>query len=822
MLTQLLSGYSVLEGRFDEMLSEDLQPRPPWGVFLDALATRQGSDVKDTLSLIEKQIRESGITYNVYADPMGADRPWELDPLPLLLSADEWADIEQGICQRAELLNRVLIDIYGPQELLRSGAIPPGVVFGHRGFLHQVRGIAPAGGVHLFQYAADLARSPDGKWWVVSDRTQAPSGAGYSLENRLAISKVFPQLFRDMGVEQLAQFFVAMRDALLHWAPKGDGTPLIVLLTPGPYNETYFEHALLAKYLGLTLVEGSDLTVRHGCVWMKTVDGLRRVHGLVRRQDDDYCDPLELRSDSALGVAGLTECVRRGTIMLGNALGSGVLESGGLLGYLPELSQRLMGESLKLPSVATWWLGEPAAFEDAWKRLDHLLIKPLDSARGEHAVFGADLDQSQRDALHARVASNPQHYVAQEWVHLSQAPVLDRNRSHSGEADVDLLKARTVGLRVFAVATPQGYRVMPGGLTRVAGDVDSRVIAMQRGGRSKDTWVLSETAVNTSLSLPGRTVRSEDLVSGLSTLPSRAAENLYWFGRYAERCDASIRLLRVALGDSVDDLDAQGAGIEPAVLLARQWGLIEGKQKPAADLLQAATDNCGGLSACFKQLQRVAFNLRDRMSADHWRTLNTLTTDAVFRHEASVPMAMSWLDRAVTTMMTLSGFGLDGMVRGAGWRFMSMGRCLERLSWLCSALLVATSDGRTRSPGWLLRLADSSVTYHARYQVGPEWLPVLDMLVRDLTNPRSLAFQLRGLIDHSDKLEASHHAFARPLLNQAQLAMQRLDANALNPDDADLKLFLEQLYKSAYTLSDELTLRFFSHASSRSVLSLVA
>ena len=515
MLRDLLSGYAALEGRYDELLAAPGEPRPHWETFLRALADREGTEVGDTLSLMEREIRENGVTYNVYADPKGADRPWEVDPLPLLLSASEWQEIESGIAQRADLLNRVLGDIYGAQTLLRSGAIPPPVIFGHSGFLHSVQGIHPPGGVHLMHYAADLARSPDGHWWVVNDRTQAPSGAGYALENRLVVSRVFPEMFRDLHVQHLASFFEALRQSLLRWAPKGDGPPLVVLLTPGPYNETYFEHALLARYLGFTLVEGSDLTVRNGCVWMKTVEGLKRVHAILRRQDDDYCDPLELRSDSALGVAGLTDCARRGTVLLGNALGSGVLESGALLGYLPKLSQQLLGEPLRLPSVATWWLGEPAAFDDAWRRLDKLLIKPLDRSVRERALFGADLSAAERVALRAKVAARPQRYVAQEWVHVSQAPVLERHPD-------EMLSARTVGLRVFAVATPGGYRVMPGGLTRVAVDGDSRVIAMQRGGRSKDTWVLSDAPVNAAFSLISNTVQAADLVGPRSNLPSRA------------------------------------------------------------------------------------------------------------------------------------------------------------------------------------------------------------------------------------------------------------------------------------------------------------
>lgn len=827
MLENLLSGYSALEGRYDELLGAGRAPRPHWEAFLRSLAGREGAEVGDTLALLEREIREHGITYNVYADPKGADRPWEVDPLPLILSAREWDEIEAGIAQRAELLNRVLADIYGEQELLRSGAIPPSVVFGHGGFLRPAQGIRPPGGVHLFHYAADLARSPDGHWWVVSDRTQAPSGAGYALENRLVVSRVFPQMFRELNVQHLASFFGALRDSLLRWAPRahggvpGDATPLVVLLTPGPYNETYFEHALLARYLGFPLVEGSDLTVRGGNVWMKTVDGLQRVHAILRRQDDDYCDPLELRSDSALGVPGLTDCARRGSVLIGNALGSGVLESGALLGYLPKLSERLLGEPLRLPSVATWWLGEPAAFDDAWKRLDKLLIKPLERSAREPALFGADLSADERVLLRARVAARPQRYVAQEWVHVSQAPVLERGL-HDRPGDDERLAARTVGLRVFAVATPDGYRVMPGGLTRVALDGESRVIAMQRGGRSKDTWVLSEAPVNASFSLLSTTVKPEDLVGARANLPSRAAENLFWYGRYGERCEVTARILRVAIEAVLDHAAGPSDGLAPALALAERLGIIEGEEEPGIELLRAATHPDEALSQRLRQMARAAFNLRDRMSADNWRTLNQLTGDPVFRRGAALPVALAWLDRAVTSMMTLSGFVLDGMTRNIGWRFLSIGRRIERLVQLCSALQVATQEGRAHGLDWLLELADSTGTYRSRYPVAPEWLPVLDLLMRDDSNPRSLAFQVKGMSDYIAKLEMSHGRFASDVLAPGANALRELTAADLHPESPAVAQALDLLRRSAGAVSDEISLKFFSHAASRSVLSLVA
>ena len=824
MLTDLLADYAVPAARYDELLASAGVPRAHWDAFLRALASRASLEIGDTLSLMEREIRENGITYNVYADPKGADRPWEVDPLPLLISADEWAHIEAGIAQRADLLNRVLADIYGPQTLLRSGAIPAPVIFGHSGFLHPVQGLRPPGGVHLFQYAADLARSPDGHWWVVSDRTQAPSGAGYALENRLVVSRVFPQMFNDLNVQHLASFFAALRDSLLRWAPKGgpgddakSGQPLIVLLTPGPYNETYFEHALLARYLGFPLVEGSDLTVRSGCVWMKTVEGLKRVHAILRRQDDDYCDPLELRSDSALGVAGLTDCARRGTVYVGNSLGSGVIESGALLGYLPKLSEQLLGERLRLPSVATWWLGEPAAFDDAWKRIDKLLIKPLERSAREPALFGADLPNDDRVLLRAKVAARPQRFVAQEWVQVSQAPVLERQHGVR-----DSLEPRAVGLRVFAVATPDGYRVMPGGLTRVAVDGDSRVIAMQRGGRSKDTWVLSGAPVNASFSLLSSTVTPADLVGSRVNLPSRSAENLFWYGRYGERCDSAARTLRVAIAGVLDHNAEPSDGLAPAIVLAERVGLIDDTDDARVGLLRAATHPDEALAVRLRQLARTAFNLRDRMSADNWRTLNQLAADPVFQRGAALPLALSWLDRAVTSMITLSGFVLDGMTRSTGWRFLSIGRRIERLNNLCIALQVATQEGHAHGLDWLLDLTDSTGTYRSRYLVAPEWLPVLDMLVRDDGNPRALAFQVKGLSEYIAKLELTHGRFASDVLAPAAAALRDLGAEDLHPESAALAALLDQLRKCASTVSDELTLKFFSHAQSRSVLSLVA
>jgi uncharacterized circularly permuted ATP-grasp superfamily protein/uncharacterized alpha-E superfamily protein len=821
MLDQLLAGYMAPAGRFDELLAAPGQPRPHWDAFVRALAERSEREVGDTLSLTERQIREHGITYNVYADAQGVHRPWQVDPIPLVLPADEWAAISVGIEQRAELLDLVLGDLYGAQTLLKSGAIPPAAIFGHRGFLAPAEGLTPVGGRHLLQYAADLARSPDGRWWVIGDRTQAPSGSGYALENRLVVSRVFPQMFRELPVLHLASFFDALRESLLHWSPrmKGEsGATRIVLLTPGPYNETYFEHALLARYLGFALVEGNDLTVRDDRVWLKTISGLELVHAIVRRLDDDYCDPLELRSDSALGVAGLTDVARRGNVLLANALGSGVLESGALLGYLPALSRELLGEPLRMPQIATWWLGERAALDDAWRRPERLIIKPIERSPNEPSIAVGQLASDAREALRRRIAERPHHFVAQEWVHVSQAPVLEGK-------PVGALAARTVGLRVFAVATPSGWRVMPGGLTRVSPDEDSPVIAMQRGGRSKDTWVLAEGPVNAEFSLLSATVRASDLVGADATLASRAAENLFWFGRYGERCDATARLLRVAIGQLLEEGDTR-AGVPPTWTLAERLGIVDAGRSTAGRsaaraLRRAASHPEGALAQRLESLSRVAFSLRDRMSVDHWRTLNRLIADPALQREPALPMTLVWLDRAVSALMTLSGFVLDGMTRGVGWRFVSIGRRVERMATMCSTLQVATCEGRAQALDWLLEIADSSVTYRSRYLAAPEWLPVLDMLMRDESNPRSLAFQAKGLAEFVAKLEAAHGEFGSAILAPAHSALRALAVSELRPESEVVGDVVGQLQQAAYAISDAISLKFFSHAVPRSMLELL-
>lgn len=830
---------------YNEMLGADGQPRAHWRALHDHLGATSDAQMRERLESVQRQVRENGVTYNVYADARGNDRPWNLDVLPLVLSHQEWQGIERAIIQRATLLDAVLQDVYGPQQLLKSGLMPAALVHGHAGYLRPARRRAPgaqggesAGTDHtrsrlLHLYAADLARSPDGQWWVVADRTQAPSGAGYALENRLMVSRAFPDLFRDMKVQHLARFFATLRDSLARAAPVPSGAPLIVLLTPGPYNETYFEHSYLARYLGFPLVEGSDLTVRNGCVWLKTLTGLERVHGILRRLDDDYCDPLELRDDSTLGVAGLSEVVRRGNVLLANGLGSSLLESGALLGYLPALCESLLGESLRMPSVATWWCGDAKALQSVTAALDRLVIKPAFPQLRQEPVFGRGLGARERDALLARLQEQPNNYVAQEVVQLSHAPVWDRSQAAAGAATpgpLARLQSRPVSMRVFACASPDGYVVMPGGLCRAGTGPDARVVSMQRGGSAKDIWVLSPAPVST-FSLLRRDLTPADLVRSGANLSSRVVENLYWFGRYAERCDGTARLLRLAMGRTIDAVrSAEHPNWRAIAQLLRNCHVLpEDEPAPGADdlgllrVLRAATVDASrpGLAADLQQLLRVAGQLRERLSVDNWRSLSALVQE--FERRAAQPMslanALSAIDRAIVAFMSLSGFALDGMTRDLGWRFLSIGRRIERLQFLCAALREAAAIHAidpNAELDWLLELADSTITYRSRYMARPQWLAVLDLLALDESNPRSLAFQVKGIADYLERLAKAlgpcgGDAFAG--LRQRFADFEPVRDLAQGSDG--LMQLVQAVEQASITLADELGLQFFSHSINR-------
>ncbi len=829
-----LSRYQAVQHGYDEVFANSGAPRAHWRTLLDHLGQESADEMQQRVEAVERRVHQNGVTYNVYADPKGTQRAWQLDVLPFILPASEWSEIEAAVRQRATLLNRILIDLYGPQQVLAEGLLPPALVHGHSSFLRPCHGIKHVDDIALHLIAVDLARSPDGRWWVVSDRTQAPSGAGYALENRSVIAQAFPDLLRELKVRPIHGFFDTLRDSLMHWgrhcaarndgeliasAQRSEAPPLIVLLTPGQYNETYYEQTYLARHLGFPLVEGGDLTVRNGIVWLKTLSGPQRVHVILRRVDDDFCDPLELRSDSALGVAGLTDAARRDNVIVANGLGSNLLETGALLGYLPALCRHLLGESLRMPSVATWWCGEPAALDAVITDLDVLIIKSAFPQLRQEPIFGGDLDAAARKNLIQRMRAQPHHFFAQETVRFSQAPLWRTAHEASQLAGLD---AATVGLRVFACATPKGYVVMPGAMTRVAAGPDTRVITMQRGGASKDTWVQS-TGRGQQLDLQLTSNAAHEVICSDTRLSSRTVDNLFWLGRTTERCDNRARLLRTAL-DFLLNTSAEFRGGEWSTVQALcQWfGLLSDTDDMPSELsdadielelLKAVIDTDGqGLAANLQRLYRIASHLRERLSLDNWRILNQIVQQTDGSEQLpTVADAVALLDHATSTLMTLSGFALDGMTRDNGWRFMSIGRRLERLQFLCTVLQHGMGMPAHSSLDWMLQLTDSIVTYRSRYMAQPEWHPLLDLLVTDDSNPRSVRFQLIGLVKYLDRLALSHGPCGGERMRALLDDLQALDVTRdLHCGSTVLVALLAKLSNATVVLSDQLSVQFFS------------
>ena len=822
---------------FDESLTPEGALRPHYTKLFDALEQLGSVERNRRWENARRLVQEQGITYNVYGDVRGMERTWELDPVPFLIEAKEWRSLEAGLVQRAELINHILADCYGPQELIRSGGLPPALVFGQPDFLRPCHGIKPKQGKYLIFYAADLARSPDGRWWVTSDRTQIPTGAGYALANRLVTSRILPEAFRDCQVHRLAGFYREMQKTLASLAPLKLDNPRIVLLTPGPYNETYFEQAYLARYLGYQLVEGQDLTVRDDRVYLKTLAGLEMVDVILRRVDDDFCDPLELRNDSILGVPGLIEAARAGHVTIANLPGSSLLQSPAFMAFLPGLARQILGQDLKLPSVATWWCGQKSAENYVCEHLDDLFVKPAFRFKLPGMMADRELSRAERARLVSHIHFQPHQFVAQEWVELSTAPALDAGR----------LVRRPVSLRVYLVATEHGYAVMPGGLSRVAPRLGVSSVSMQRGGASKDVWVLSEQPVE-DLSLLSTSGFNLELRRVGNNLPSRLADNFFWLGRYAERADATTRLLRSALRRFTPE---RGGGTQshlaPLLETLEQQGQLSGhssqsqsqsqgqipsmsRQNPEAleaGLLAAIFDprRNGSLRQLVGHLQRIAMFVRDRTSNDLWRAANQLGDLLANAPQEQILLAadaLGILNQALLGLASFNGLARENMTRAQGWRFIDLGMRIERALCLCTFLDCSLRSPEADNPSVLemvLEVADSTLTYRSRYNLLPNIAAVYDLVLLDDTNPRALFFQINQIAQHFERLprESAEVTPQQKILRECSSRLRLLDTRELVLRSAnwlatDTGRAIADTARDLPRLSDAIAVSYFAHS----------
>jgi uncharacterized circularly permuted ATP-grasp superfamily protein/uncharacterized alpha-E superfamily protein len=758
-------AYEPLPGCYDEMVDQTGAPRPHWGQLASAFAGLGTDELLRRQQEATRLLDQDGVIYNAYRESPHPGRRWLLDPVPTVVSSREWQAIESGVIERAELLNLILTDLYGPRELLRRRLLPPEVVFGHAGFLRPCDQSRLPGSQQLFSYAVDIGRDRDGRPAVISDRTQSPSGSGYALENRTVISRVLPSLYRDAQVHRLAPFFRSLRVALQEVAPPSVEDPRIVVLTPGPFNETAFEHAVLASSLGYPLVEGRDLTVRGDRVWMRSVAQLEPVDVILRRVDGWFCDPLELKPDSQLGVPGLLEVARLGAVSVVNTVGSSVLENPALMAFLPLLSEHLLGRQPRLPSVKTWWCGDDESRAYVLAHLDRLVIRPTSRGPGPASVRGPELGDGELDALRRAIERQPLAWVGQEPLAMASAPILTPEG----------LQSRRSVLRAFAIARNDSYVVMPGGLTRVAPEGAANNISNQAGAITKDTWVLaSEPESLTGFWLqPGPAVEGVD---PMSSMPSRAAENLWWLGRYAERAEALTRLLRT-VHDRRNEFQGSTnpAGITAlrALLVALTTvsathpgfagdGAGERLESPGAELLDLVVNEHrpGTVAHAVRALLNNAHAVRDQLSRDTWLVVGPLERaiselgDPVLDPQAQTQTA---LQQVMRSLLALGGLGVESMVRDVGWRFMDAGRRLERAVQLLSLLRATVPDARGTATDSLvlesvLSAAESIITYRFRYRSQAQLETVLDLLLLDRGNPRSLAYQLDRLTEDLDVL----------------------------------------------------------------------
>lgn len=826
--------YATRLGSYDEVQAAETQLLPHWEQLLKALEALGGKGLDRRRQEAERLLRENGVTYNVYNDPEGTLRPWQLDPIPLLIGSEEWALLERGLKQRAELLDRVLADLYGPQTLVRDGLLPFELVHCHSGFQRACVGI-PAAGRQLILYAANLARGPEGRMWVIDDRSQAPSGSGYALENRTVMTRILPGLFRDAQIHRLARFFRGVRAALAHLAPHNRDDPRVVVLTPGPFNETYFEQAYLAAYLGYPLVQGDDLTVREGRVWLKSLEGLQQVDVILRRLDDSFCDPLELRSDSLLGVPGLLEAVRRGHVTLANPVGSSLLENPGLLPFLPGLARQLLGAELELPSVATWWCGQERERNFVLDNLGELVIKSIHRTPGKSSVFGGHLDRAGLALWRERIRARPHMYVGQERISFSTVPAL------VGEG----IEPRHAILRTFLVAGVEEYLVMPGGLTRIAPHRESFSVSGQEGGVSKDTWVLAEAGEK-----PAPASEAGDRRAAapplLGPLPSRSADNLFWVGRYAERAESSARLLRTVLAklDEQQEIDDPGDAICIAHLLYAVThltgtypgfvgdGAASRLSQPLPELrsLLLNEQRDGSLPATLAAFSRAAFAVRDLWSSDAWRVVDDIQQQ--WRLAQTAPLEegtrvmQDALDHLILRLVAFSGLTTESMAHDPAWLLLDTGRRLERAA-LTTALLRATLVARQENAvaGQILEAVlattESLTTFRRRYRSHLQLATGLELLLLDEKHPRALAYQLRKLQNHIACLPREQgrpgmqederlvlEAFTRVRLAE----VGRLVQGDGQPIHAGLEDLLGDVSGLLGQLSDTLAGTYFSHA----------
>lgn len=815
---------------YKEIVGEDNSLMPHWNTFFNSLSQLSAAEIEARRQDIFRMLRENGVTYNIYGDPSGLNRPWNLDIIPFLISKEEWAVTEAGLVQRAELLNLLLQDIYGERKLIKNGLLPADLIYNHKGFLRQCAGIRQLHNHSLILYSADLARSSDGKVWVLNDRTQAPSGSGYALENRITMARVLPELFNDLQVRHLSSYFDTLRQSLHDIAPSRKQDTRVVILTPGPVNETYFEHSYLSSYLGFTLVQGDDLMVMDNYVWLKTLGGLEKVDVILRRVDDYFCDPLELKEDSRLGIPGLLQAVRSGNVSIANPLGSSILENPGLMPFLQSMSRYFLNQDLILPSIASWWCGQPKEMNYVLDNLRSLVIKKIyKQSRTSTSIDGAGLSEREVDDLKQAIKAHPYLYVAQEKVNISATPSMVNGN----------IEPRSALFRTFLTSNAYTYTAMTGGLTRTAPNHNNFIISNQLGSISKDTWIISPEPENKPLI---HTDHIDISAPQKGDITSRTAENLFWVGRYAERVLGNARFLRTVLQfitegnrhNQNNDIETEQHLLEALTHYTVTYpGFLEEEKfaHPWQELRSILFDETkmGSLINNFRLFCRVVYAERDHWSTDTWRVIWSMENElknADVNHLTHIK-ALNVLDNLITSMVAFIGLNRESISREQGWIMLDAGRKIEQCMLLVSMLrstLVNKHDDQVdyNLQESVLKSNETLVNYRYKYRVHIQHTLVLELMLLDPNNPRSLIYQLDRLKAYLSNLPKIQPGFVLPqherLILEAHALLKLTDIEQLTMLDAEsgqyknLDEFLEKMYSLLFNITGAVSKLYFKHA----------
>lgn len=821
---------------YDEVLKSNMSINPNWQKLLNNLTQMRVETLISKQNEIDWLMDENGVTYNVYNDPKGMHRTWELNLVPFLLHEKEWETIEKGIKQRSELLNLILNDIYGKRELIKNGIIPPEVIYAHRGFLRQCDQIQYKTAKNLLIHSADLARGPDGRMWVVNDRTQAPSGMGYALENRYSISRVLPDIFKDIHVKQPSNFFHDFNQMLLDASPQNKANPNIVILTPGPLNETYFEHAYMSSFLGYPLVTGNDLVVRSGKVWMKTLKELKQVDVILRRVDDVFMDPLELREDSYLGVAGLLDVVRQQNVTVVNPIGSGVLENSGLIPFMNAICKYFFKEDLILPQIASWWCGQEKERFYVLNNLTNLVVKRIDRSNRESIFFCEFLTAKQQDKLKKEILSNPSAFVAQERISFSTAP----------DFVSDKLEPRKVMCRIFSVAKKDTYAVMPGGLVRVAAERENLFVSNQRGGVSKDFWIVTDEP-QTNIQNYAWDNTCKISISGINDLPSNTAENLYWSGRYLGRALVTARFLRTVLNKMSSEQYNQDKPHSESLLLLLQSvtnitstfpGFVgedseEALKNPLAEIVSLLIDKdrMGSFAQTLSSFNNSYFSLRNLWSKDMWRVFDGI--QKIWKRfeedddKTSISVLIKVLDRIITRLIAFMALIEESILVDQGLLLYFIGLQTEQAMMniaKCRSLLVVNYKDQAQYEilEAILTSHESLNIYRYSYRSYLSIENVINLILLDKEYPKSLTYQLKRIQKDIDRLPHSEvtgeATDSQKFISEANYRIRSLQIESLLTLDTDgvirqklddtLSEFSDLLHETSMAISDT----YFNHA----------